>query len=339
MSETNSHFSGDSLAKRSSAEMTATFIWYQSWYELSQSETSLLMEPHLTRGTNRQLTYFSRVFVTFSRQNLHLNFNNKQVHTFKVDFWRQIHAQLFSPHHPQYRHLENKWGRWIRMQPFAHHQCQIGAECFLCRGNTSQCLVQTNVRYRERNRDEQSQTTASGDAEGLQAERGKHVTQVVWIWWIFSAVLKLGRSQSTRTESAVLIPTRKSLEKNLDSYSKEYVSQICISVFSVRHWKRIKRWIRERPWSARQSRSSSRYNQGPSQGQLYRKPTKYLKAEEAINCSWKKMEGWMRIHEITTGAASSRAESLNLCRVTDTIWSKLTGHTHHLAGLLLISSH
>lgn len=81
------------------------------------------MEPHLKCGTNWQpaahIQYFSRVFVTFHRRNLHLNFNNKQVRTFKVKYGGQIHAQLFAPLYPQFCHLQYKWDEGIRMQSFA----------------------------------------------------------------------------------------------------------------------------------------------------------------------------------------------------------------------------
>lgn len=89
-------------------------------------------------------------------------------------------------------------GRRNRHAAIYPYQCHTTAEDSWVMG------IQVSVWYRQmystgRRRTEmvRAQTTALKDAEGLQAERGKHVTQLVWIWWIFSAVLKLGRSQST----------------------------------------------------------------------------------------------------------------------------------------------
>lgn len=68
------------------------------------------MEPQLKCGTNWQPAahIFWSCLCDLSQQNLHLNFHNKQVHTFKVKFWGQIRAQLFSPLYLQFCHLQYK---------------------------------------------------------------------------------------------------------------------------------------------------------------------------------------------------------------------------------------
>lgn len=79
------------------------------------------MEAHLKCSTNWQPAahIFQSCLCDLSQLNLHLNFNNKPVHTFKVKFGGQIHAQLFSPRYPQFCHLQYKWEGGLRMQPFA----------------------------------------------------------------------------------------------------------------------------------------------------------------------------------------------------------------------------
>lgn len=105
-------------------------------------------------------------------------------------------------------------------------------------------------------------------------------------------------------EIAVLIPEKKSVEKNLNNYSKGiffcHKVTFCIQCAPPKMHQKMDK---ERPWSARQSWSSSCYNHCPSQGQLYHKPTQYLKALRSHKLH---LEGDGRLNEFSISRINNR---------------------------------
>lgn len=141
-------------------------------------------------------------------------------------------------------------GRRNRHAAIYPYQCHTTAEDSWVMG------IQVSVWYRQmystgRRRTEmvRAQTTALKDAEGLQAERGKHVTQLVWIWWIFSAVLKLGRSQSTCKRKCCFWFLRgKSVEEKILTIIQRNIFPCHKFPFSIQSTKKkecIKRWMKK----------------------------------------------------------------------------------------------